>query len=169
MVSSSLSTTSFLRVVMKTLFLSWIRQKSTPLILPPDERLGAREERKIQNQTIPKEPEPRQWPLPFHIMVSGVCLWGSRASTGHCYRGWWALPMTTTATAIMKSWLCPLDSRVKSFFCSTSQFPKCLCAGAAKSGCDDSKSTLPQPPNVPSFTCSWTTLREEKFTLTFGK
>lgn len=74
MVSSSLSTTAFLRVVMKTLFLSWIRQKSTPLILPPDERLGAREERKIQNQTIPKEPEPRQWPLPFHIMVSGVCL-----------------------------------------------------------------------------------------------
>lgn len=51
---------------------SWIQQKPTLLILPPGERLEPREGSKIQNQTITKDPEPREWPLQSHTMISGV-------------------------------------------------------------------------------------------------
>lgn len=102
---------------------SCIRQKSALLILPPDERLGAREERKIRNQTIPKEPEPRAWPLQFHIMISCCVCEDLRPplDTGHI--GCWDLTVTTTAGARTRSRLGPFNSRMKSLFCSTYSFP----------------------------------------------
>lgn len=66
--------------VMRQVFL-WIHYKSTVLTLPPDERLGSREERMILNQTMPKNLS-RERGLGSLTPRSQGCCWGSGTSAG---------------------------------------------------------------------------------------
>lgn len=61
--------TSVVLIVRKALSPGFNRNELL-LILPPDERMGTREERKILNQTIPKGSEPKAQPFQSHSMIS---------------------------------------------------------------------------------------------------
>lgn len=147
---------------------SCIRQKSALLILPPDETgsQGGKEDSKSDNSQ-------RTWAksmasaIPHHDLL--LRLWSPEASAGHWSRRLLRSHSDHHSGGQNQKQTLPFRQQNEVTLLLHIQFPKCSCARAAKSGCDGSKSTLPKPPNVLGFTHSWIPLREEKFTLTFGK